>query len=53
VIPRYYDRIRDQVSAKRWNLDDGLPHDECDYFAVYGHDEPFSAEALAEHEVVE
>ena len=53
VIPRYYDRVRDQVSVNRWNLDDGLPHDECDYFAVYDHHEPFSAEALAEHEVVE
>jgi hypothetical protein len=53
VIPRYYDRTRDRaVVNDPYNLDDGLPHDDCDYFAVYGSCEPFSTEALAEHEVV-
>ena len=51
VIPRYYDRQRDRAVLNPYKLDDGLPHDDCDYFAVYGLCEPFSAEALAEHEV--
>jgi hypothetical protein len=50
VLPRYFDE-RDKV-AKGITLDDGLPHDECVYFAVYGACEPFSAAALAEHEIV-
>jgi len=33
-------------------LNDGLPHDDCDYFAVYSTVNPFSVEALAEHEII-
>lgn len=51
VCPRYFDE-RDKVTENSWTLDDGLPHDDCDYFAVYGVCEPFSKEALAEHEIV-
>jgi hypothetical protein len=51
VFPRYFDE-RDKAGRGGFELDDGLPHDECDYFAVYGVSEPFSAEALALHDVV-
>jgi hypothetical protein len=50
VLPRYFDD-RDQAGAGL-ELDDGLPHDDCAYFAVYGHSTPFSAAAIAGHEVV-
>ena len=51
VCPRYYDD-RDKAGRGSFELDDGLPHDDCEYFAVYGLSEPFSAEALAAHDVV-
>lgn len=51
VFPRYFDE-RDKAGRGSFELDDGLPHDECDYFAVYGVSEPFSREALAMHDVV-
>ena len=51
VFPRYFDD-RDKAGRGSFELDDGLPHDDCDYFAVYGLSEPFSAEALADHDVV-
>jgi hypothetical protein len=51
VCPRYFDD-RDKLGQGSFELEDGLPHDECDYFAVYGAGEPFSAEALALHDVV-
>jgi hypothetical protein len=52
VIPRYFDS-RDKAGQGSFELDDELPHDDCDYFAVYGVGEPFSQEALAAHEVVQ
>lgn len=51
VMPRYYDE-RDKAGQGSFELDDGLPHDECEYFAVYGVCQPFSRAALAEHEVI-
>ena len=51
VFPRYFDD-RDQAGQGSFELDDGLPHDQCDYFAVYGALEPFAPEALALHEIV-
>ena len=51
VMPRYYNE-RDKAGQGGFELDDGLPHDECEYFAVYGSCEPFSKAALAEHEVI-
>lgn len=51
VMPRYFDE-RDQAASGSFELDDGLPHDDCDYFAVYGILEPFAAEALEKHEVI-
>ena len=51
VFPRYFD-VRDSAGCGSFELDDGLPHDDCVYFAVYGLSEPFSAEALAAHDVV-
>lgn len=51
VVPRYFDRQRDPRTPG-FELDDGLPHDECDYFAVYGSCEPFDAKLLARHEIV-
>lgn len=50
VMPRYYDE-RDKVGQGSFELPDGLPHDDCDYFAVYGMCYPFSPEALAQHEI--
>lgn len=44
VIPRYFDQ-RDKVPAN-YELKDGLPHDECEYFAVYDVSDPFPEEAL-------
>jgi len=46
VSPRYFDD-RDRVG-----LEDDLPHDDCDYFAVYDCGYPFSKEALAEHKLI-
>ena len=51
VMPRYFD-ARDKAGQGSNELADGLPHDDCDYFAVYGACEAFSAAALAEHEIV-
>jgi hypothetical protein len=51
VMPRYFDE-RDKAGQGSFELDDGLPHAECDYFAVYQAIEPFSKEALAQHEIV-
>lgn len=51
VFPRYFDE-RDRAGGSSFELDDGLPHEECDYFAVYGLSEPFSEEALSQHEIV-
>lgn len=51
VFPRYFDE-RDKAGRGSFELDDGLPHDECDYFAVYGVIEPFSKEALALYYIV-
>lgn len=50
VMPRYFDG-RDRGGEGKLELDDGLPHDECDYFAVYGCSNPFCEEALEEHEI--
>jgi hypothetical protein len=35
-----------------FEVDDDLPYDDCDYFAVYGVLEPFDPEALAVHEIM-
>ena len=51
VMPRYFDK-RDSAGQGSFELDDGLPHDECAYFAVYGVADPFCPKALAEHEIV-
>lgn len=51
VMPRYFDRDRDPQTPG-FELDDGLPHNDCDYFAVYGACEPFSNEELAKHDVI-
>jgi len=51
VLPRYFDS-RDKAGKGNFELDDGLPHDGCSYFAVYSPNDPFSPEAMAEHEVV-
>lgn len=50
VFPRYYDE-RDEAGRGSWELDDDLPHEDCDYFAVYDVTQPFSPDALAEHEI--
>jgi len=50
VLPRYFD-CRDSAHYGSFELDDGLPHDDCDYFAVYSPNDPFSPESLAEHEI--
>lgn len=50
VCPRYFDH-RDPTNLSGFELDDGLQHDNCDYFAVYGSLDPFSQEALAVHEI--
>lgn len=50
VVPRYFDE-RDPL-LDGMELHDGLPHENCDYFAVYDKAEPFSLEALAYHELV-
>jgi hypothetical protein len=47
VFPRYFDE-RD-VAGRVRELDDGLPHDDCAYFAVYDRMQPFSPDALAMH----
>lgn len=51
VMPRYFDD-RDKAGRGSFELDDNLPHDECDYFAVYGSCEPFSNEELAKHDII-
>lgn len=51
VMPRYYDE-RDSAGKGSFELDDKLPHDDCEYFAVYGSTDPFLTEALAAHEIV-
>jgi hypothetical protein len=51
VMPRYFDH-RDKAGQGSNELDDGLPHDECDYFAVYDCFGPFSATKLAKHYIV-
>ena len=50
VMPRYFDD-RDKCGQGSNELPDGLPHDDCTYFAVYAICEPFSPEALAQHEI--
>jgi hypothetical protein len=50
VFPRYFD-VRDKAGQGSFELDDDLPHDDCDYFAVYGSANPFSHDKLAEHEI--
>jgi hypothetical protein len=49
VCPRYFDD-RDKA-VQGLECDDGLPHDDCDYFAVYGVLDPFAPEALALHDI--
>jgi hypothetical protein len=51
VFPRYFDKRDPEVQG--FEVDDGLPHDDCAYFAVYGRMHPFSADALAAHRVAE
>lgn len=51
VLPRYFD-ARDKVGQGSFELDDGLPHDDCDYFAVYGMSNPFDEDELAKHDIV-
>jgi hypothetical protein len=50
VFPRYFDArdIKD-IRGKVRELDDGLPHEDCAYFAVYDLSQPFSPDALAMH----
>lgn len=50
VMPRYFDG-RDKIGQGSFELDDDLPHNECDYFAVYDNHNPFSPDALAKHEI--
>lgn len=50
VLPRYFD-ARDRVHDGSFELDDDLPHDECDYFAVYGVTNPFQNEAMFDYEI--
>jgi hypothetical protein len=50
ICPRYFDERDKAVQGQE--CDDGLPHDDCDYFAVYGVLDPFAPEALAAHEIV-
>ena len=51
VMPRYFD-ARDKIGQGSNELDDGLPHDGCEYFAVYGACEPFDKSELAKHELI-
>ena len=51
VLPRYRDE-RDEIHHGMIELDDGLPHDECEYFAVYASFHSFSESALANHQVI-
>lgn len=51
VFPRYFDS-RDKIGMGLLELNDGLPHDDCDYFAVYDSSEPFAAESLLCHDLV-
>lgn len=53
VVPRYFDeRDKIRLGCNNFELDDGLPHEDCDYFAVYGVIDPFCPEALAKHDIV-
>lgn len=51
VLPRYYDE-RDRAGRGKMELNDGFPHEDCDYFVVYDKDQPFLPDAIAEHEIV-
>lgn len=51
VFPRYFD-WRDMAGRGSYELDDGLPHDDCDYFAVYDCIQPFCLEGLKSYEIV-
>jgi hypothetical protein len=51
VLPRFPD-ARDKMTYGSDELDDQLPHDDCEYFAVYDLWHPFSSSALANHEVI-
>jgi hypothetical protein len=51
VLPRYRD-ARDKIHHGSNELDDGLPHDDCEYFAVYASYNSFSESALANHQVI-
>lgn len=51
VLPRYRDE-RDSAGAGSFELDDDLPHDECEYFAVYDSCQPFAERSLAKHELL-
>jgi hypothetical protein len=51
VLPRYRE-ARDKIHHGVNELDDGLPHDECEYFAVYAPYSSFSESALANHQVI-
>ena len=48
---RYFD-ARDQTGNQGNELDDGLPHNDCNYFAVYDRSEPFDKEALDPYSIV-
>jgi hypothetical protein len=54
VCPRYFrsDHPVEVQYCGTFEVDDDLPYDDCDYFAVYGILEPFDPEALAAHEIV-
>lgn len=54
VCPRYYRSSHPVELHYRgtFEIDDGMPHDDCDYFAVYDTTDPFLPEALAAHEIV-
>lgn len=53
VCPRYYGE-RDKANGRGFEVDDGLPHDDCEYFAVYGGldvREHFDEQLLSQHEI--
>lgn len=54
VCPRYWSMSHPVEMRYRgeFEVDDDLPYNDCDYFAVYGVIEPFDREALARHEIV-
>lgn len=54
VCPRYWS-ISHPVEMRyrgKFEADDDLPYDDCEYFGVYGDPSPFDSDALAEHEIV-